>query len=113
MSSDPPQTNGTTNGAISSTEYFQAIGAQVDQVAPATNGAEPADDDVKPVEEIESLCMNCHEDVRQILSQRILCKGYEANGQFAGCHTPPLDQDSLLPRNYHHVLLLRPLWLSK
>lgn len=69
MSSDPPQTNGTTNGttngAISSTEYFQAIGAQVDQVAPSTNGAEPADDDVKPVEEIESLCMNCHEDVRQ------------------------------------------------
>lgn len=64
MSSDPPQTNGgPTNGAISSNEYFQAIGAQVDQVTPATNSAEPADDDVKPVEEIESLCMNCHEDV--------------------------------------------------
>ncbi|CAN8104437.1 unnamed protein product [Discula destructiva] len=62
MSSDPPQTNGTTNGAISSTEYFQAIGEQVDQIAPVISGAEPADDDVKPVDEIESLCMNCHED---------------------------------------------------
>lgn len=66
MSIDPPQTNGTTNGttngALSSTEYFQAIGAQVDQVAPV-GSAESTDDDVKPVDEIESLCMNCHEDV--------------------------------------------------
>ncbi|KAF3765462.1 zf-ZPR1-domain-containing protein [Cryphonectria parasitica EP155] len=62
MSSDPPQTNGITS--ISSSDYFKAIGQQVDQVAPATNGAElpTDDDDVKPVEEIESLCMNCHEN---------------------------------------------------
>lgn len=55
------QSNGT-NG-ISSTEYFQSIGQQVNQVAPATNGVEQDGDDAKPVEEIESLCMNCHENV--------------------------------------------------
>lgn len=67
-SENQAQTNGTngTNGtsAISSTDYFQSIGQQVNQVNPATNGeAQPDSDDVKPVEEIESLCMNCHENV--------------------------------------------------
>lgn len=58
------QPNGITS-SVSSSDYFKAIGEQVDQVAPATtNGADPIDnDDVKPVEEIESLCMNCHENV--------------------------------------------------
>lgn len=65
MSSSEGQThqNGTSNG-ISSSEHFQTIGQQVDNVAPATNGAEQTEnDDVKPVDEIESLCMNCHENV--------------------------------------------------
>lgn len=71
MSSDQAQTNGTTNG-ISSTDYFKSIGQQVDQVAPATNGAgqQADDDDVKPVEEIESLCMNCHENVSAVHPRR-------------------------------------------
>lgn len=62
------QLNGTTS-SVSSSDYFKAIGEQVDQVAPATNGAEQIDNDnVKPVEEIESLCMNCHENVFRFCS---------------------------------------------
>ncbi|PSR79764.1 zinc finger protein zpr1 [Coniella lustricola] len=61
MSSNPTQTNGTSS--LSSSDYFKSIGHQVDQVAPSANGAEQGDDDdVKPVDEIESLCMNCHDN---------------------------------------------------
>ncbi|KAG8164081.1 hypothetical protein KVR01_005999 [Diaporthe batatas] len=59
-SSDQAQSNGSNN-PVTSNEYFRSIGQQVDQVAPATNGASDSDD-VKPVEEIESLCMNCHDN---------------------------------------------------
>lgn len=66
-SSDHAQSN--DSNVISPTEYFRSIGQQVDQVAPATNGAaqQSDSDDVKPVEEIESLCMNCHDNVRHFL----------------------------------------------
>lgn len=68
MPSSDAHTDGATNG-ISSTEYFQSIGQQADQVAPATNGAGLTDDDdIKPVDEIESLCMNCHENVSRFPS---------------------------------------------
>ncbi|KAM3508921.1 hypothetical protein MY10362_000891 [Beauveria mimosiformis] len=43
-----------------SSEFFQSIGNKVEGLAPKANG-EP-DHDVQPVEEIESLCMNCHEN---------------------------------------------------
>lgn len=59
-SSDQAQSNDSKN-VVSSNEYFRSIGQQVDQVAPATNGAANSDD-VTPVEEIESLCMNCHDN---------------------------------------------------
>lgn len=59
-SSDQAQGN-DSNKVVSSNEYFRSIGQQVDQVAPASNGASNSDD-VQPVEEIESLCMNCHEN---------------------------------------------------
>ncbi|CAG9938883.1 unnamed protein product [Clonostachys rosea f. rosea IK726] len=39
-------------------QFFQAIGNKVEDLAPATNGADTSDDR-PPVEEIESLCMNC------------------------------------------------------
>lgn len=61
MSSNQAFTNG--NSSLSSSDYFKSIGHQVDQVAPSTTD----DDDVKPVEEIESLCMNCHENVCTLL----------------------------------------------
>lgn len=55
------QTNGTS--AISSTDYFKSIGEHVN--TPVSNGdaQQNDDDDAKAVEEIESLCMNCHENV--------------------------------------------------
>lgn len=55
-----------TNGAkvVSPTDFFESIGHKAEQLAPSSNGAaQIGDDDVKPVEEIESLCMNCHENV--------------------------------------------------
>lgn len=60
-SENQAQTNGTTG--ISSTDYFKSIGEHVN--TPATNGGaqQNDDDDAKAVEEIESLCMNCHENV--------------------------------------------------
>ncbi|KAI1174984.1 ZPR1 zinc-finger domain-containing protein [Nemania sp. FL0916] len=57
-----------TTTTASSTEFFESIGKKADQLAPltnghGTNGATPADDDDgRVVEQIESLCMNCHED---------------------------------------------------
>lgn len=43
-------------------DEFKPIGEKVEKVAPVENGA-GVEDDSKPVEEIESLCMNCHENV--------------------------------------------------
>ncbi|KAI0384862.1 zinc finger protein zpr1 [Hypomontagnella monticulosa] len=51
---------------VSSTDFFESIGQKADHLAPTTNGtngvAHKNDDDEKVVEEIESLCMNCHEN---------------------------------------------------
>ncbi|KAI0901080.1 zinc finger protein zpr1 [Annulohypoxylon nitens] len=56
----------------SSTDFFESIGHKAEHLAPVTNGtngingtngvAHTEDDDEKVVEEIESLCMNCHEN---------------------------------------------------
>ncbi|PMB72626.1 hypothetical protein BM221_000041 [Beauveria bassiana] len=43
-----------------SSEFFQSIGNKVEGLAPKANGDH---EDLQPVEEIESLCMNCHENV--------------------------------------------------
>ncbi|KAK3946374.1 ZPR1 zinc-finger domain-containing protein [Diplogelasinospora grovesii] len=45
-------------------ELFDPIGQKVDHVAPTAeaNGANGVEEDFQPVEEIESLCMNCHEN---------------------------------------------------
>ncbi|KJZ80474.1 hypothetical protein HIM_00324 [Hirsutella minnesotensis 3608] len=44
-------------------QFFETIGSKVESLAPATNGAPASDDDEhKPVEEVESLCMNCGEN---------------------------------------------------
>lgn len=52
------------------TDFFESIGKKADQLAPSTNGngangvtSADDDDDGKVVEQIESLCMNCHENV--------------------------------------------------
>ena len=65
-----------TNGGpahISSTEFFESIGKKATHLdstngTNGTNGANGAtgDDDEKVVQEIESLCMNCHENVSNL-----------------------------------------------
>lgn len=51
---------------VSPTDFFESIGQKAGHLAPTTNGtngvAHQEDDDEKVVEEIESLCMNCHEN---------------------------------------------------
>lgn len=72
MSSSENQahTNGTT--AISSTDYFKSIGEHVNTPAATNGAAQNDDDDAKAVEEIESLCMNCHENgITRLLLTRI------------------------------------------
>lgn len=62
-------------GDVSSSEFFESIGRQAekvddgaDAVAVEDGGANEGDDQ-KVVEEIESLCMNCGENVRIILEK--------------------------------------------
>jgi hypothetical protein len=94
-------------------ELFNPIGATVEKVAPTavSNGANDVarDEDERVVEEVESLCMNCEENVgfwryprseNDLLTQDRL--GHNA--------TPPY-QDPLFPRDHHHVLLMRQVRL--
>ncbi|KLU81628.1 zinc finger protein ZPR1 [Magnaporthiopsis poae ATCC 64411] len=50
---------GTTTAAP---DLFGSIGAQVDRVAGSGENQADGDDDVQPVEQIESLCMNCEQN---------------------------------------------------
>ena len=70
------QTNGGP-APISSTDFFESIGKKATHLDStngtngtngSTNGANGAtgDDDEKVVQEIESLCMNCHENVSNL-----------------------------------------------
>ncbi|KAI0181592.1 ZPR1 zinc-finger domain-containing protein [Hypoxylon sp. FL1284] len=66
MSTNEKPGNSTT---VSSTDFFESIGQKAGHLTPATNGtngtngvAHNGDDDEKVVEEIESMCMNCHEN---------------------------------------------------
>ena len=87
-------------------DLFAAIGKQVLGLN-LEDDEKPAEDDrVKVVDEIESLCMNCHEDVSYSLAliyeQRWLTfvTGHDA----ATTHKNPI-----LSRNHPHVILLRAL----
>lgn len=55
------QTNGQSTEAQNPSQFFEAIGSRVNNISStdAANGA----NEPRPVEEIESLCMNCHENV--------------------------------------------------
>lgn len=52
-------------------ETFTPIGQKVEDIAPAAADAQAEDDEPRGVEEIESLCMNCHENVSWKLSQTV------------------------------------------
>ena len=71
---------------------FQNIGRQVDDVATADEGL-----DQEVVEEIESLCMNCEENVWLVSSP----KGVSLM-DLTGHNSPFLDKNPLLPRDHHH-----------
>lgn len=43
--------------------FFEPIGNKAQGLSGTTNAAVAEEDYVKPVDEIESLCMNCHENV--------------------------------------------------
>ena len=71
------QTNGGP-APISSTDFFESIGKKADTLGSTTNGTHVTngtngtngtteDDDEKVVQEIESLCMNCRENVSKHL----------------------------------------------
>lgn len=58
-------------------ETFTPIGQKVEDIAPgATEETQAEDDQPRGVEEIESLCMNCHENVSWELSQTVAPYGY-------------------------------------
>lgn len=48
--------------AQTSSDFFQSIGSKVADIA-NTNGSVTDDNDPPAVDEIESLCMNCHDNV--------------------------------------------------
>lgn len=45
--------------------FFEPIGNKAQGLSTTTNG-ESTEDEFKPVDEIESLCMNCHENVSRL-----------------------------------------------
>lgn len=118
MSASEEHTNG--HAPISSNEFFETIGKKAGHLAPAsndTNGTNGTNgvhenkiDDEKVVEEIESLCMNCHENVSNIISclrtLSLLFVILIAN-DYIGHNTHASNGHSLLPRSYHHVVQLR------
>lgn len=60
MSADDKKVETTQNPA----EFFESIGNKVAGFSATTNDATQEDEEYRPVEEIESLCMNCGENVR-------------------------------------------------
>jgi hypothetical protein len=83
-------------------DLFEDMGRKVADAQQAGD-----EEDIKVVDEIESLCMNCHANVSLHLPSfrvhlLITCAGHDS--------TPPY-QNPLLPRNHNHVLLLPSLRL--
>ncbi|KFG87098.1 zinc finger protein zpr1 [Metarhizium anisopliae] len=58
MSADDKKVETTQNP----TEFFESIGNKVEGFSATTNDATQEDEEYRPVEEIESLCMNCGEN---------------------------------------------------
>jgi hypothetical protein len=80
---------------------FETVGAQVAEAANAADNDEP-----KVVDEIESLCMNCHENVCSFLNPGI---AFSLTFNPSGNNSTPPYQNSLLPRNCNHVRQLPAL----
>jgi hypothetical protein len=97
-----------------SDEFFPKIGevagktdALGDKDAPEQT--KEYDDGDRAVEEIESLCMNCGEQVRDRVNI-----GSGSAEQFGwlvvGCYEAAVDDDSVLQGGYYYVVQVRILW---
>lgn len=97
-------------------DYFESLGKKAQNLSSndntngaATNGL-AEDEDQKVVDEIESLCMNCHENVcYSIFSSPMI----PANPPLLGNHPTTSHTNSLLPRDHSHVLFLSALQLQE
>jgi hypothetical protein len=87
-----------------SKSFFPTIGSVVEGTAkePANDGtpATDADDEERPVQEIESLCMSCEEQV-SLPFCRLLKNAIEWAP--VGRHTVAAHVHSLLPRGHHRI----------
>jgi hypothetical protein len=86
-------------------DLFEDMGRKVTEAS----AQEPDQDGNKVVDEIESLCMNCEENVGVFSMNQCIPKLTRTPGSDA----PAIDQDTLFPRNSHHVLRLPSLPLQK
>lgn len=84
-------------------DLFAAIGKQVLGLKLDDDEESTEDDRVKIVDEIESLCMNCHENVSYVLSSTF---HFQVVDFVTGHDTTSSHKDSILSRDYPHVLLL-------
>jgi hypothetical protein len=114
----PPKGDPKRDGAAFD-EFFESIGKKAEKLtindqskkSPYANGEAPeqpdqGEEDQKVVEEIESLCMNCHENVSCSSLQLVV-----ATDNLPGQYSFTIDTNPFLPRNYYHVLLLPSLQL--
>jgi hypothetical protein len=116
----PPQEDPKPDGAAFD-DFFESIGKKAEQLTineqsekSNTNGdlsaqkPDHAEEEQKVVDEIESLCMNCHENVRYPHSPLVI-----NTNRIAGHHPFTTYSNTFLPRNHYHVLLLPSLQLQK
>lgn len=115
----PAQEDPKPDGALFD-DYFESLGKKAERLnindknekspgavndAP-TEQPEADNEEQRVVDEIESLCMNCHENVPCPRSIRVIsAKHTTGNYTFTPYSNP------LLPRNYPYVLLLPSLQL--
>jgi zinc finger protein len=70
--SDTDKTTEKPDGAAFD-DFFESLGKKAEDLSsqqqPATNGepAQPGEEEQRVVDEVESLCMNCHENVAGLL----------------------------------------------
>ena len=92
-------------------ELFPAIGSVVDQTQKLPVEAQTVEvtlDEERPVQEIESLCMRCEQ---QVCLPEISIHSTSNDLSAIGRYETALDIDSLFPGDYCHVLPMRTLWL--
>lgn len=76
-------------------QMFQTVGNQVENLIIAGNGGDNGDEGPKVVDEIESLCMNCGENVSRKIIARVQASLIQAYAQ--GSDSAPVDEDPILP----------------